>query len=244
MRLLTLATAIAAVLSCTGCGEDQRSDTSRVGADLLGSRGISSGAVPFASELDRGGRRAEPDLNTLGWEAGDTAAPVRVLEFSDFGCGYCRRFHVETWPTLRRDYVETGKVLWKFVPMELGMFGPNSEDAALAAECALAQDRFPAMAERLFGEQREWKRADDPGPVFRRLARDADLDVSRWESCMTEGDRRVRVRAGTDASRRLGVRGTPTFFLVGYGAIPGALPLETFRLILDEVYAQETGASG
>lgn len=246
MRLFALAFVASTVLPLAACDGGQEGDTTDVGAALLGSRDVTDSRTPFAAELGPRAREEEedPDLDALGWEVGDTAAPIRVLEFSDFGCGYCRQFHVETWPTLREEYVATGKVLWKFVPMELGMFGPNSENAALAAECALEQERFPAMAERLFAEQGAWKRSGEPRPVFRRFAEEERLDVGRWESCMAAGDRRARVKAGTTASRRLGVRGTPTFFVVGYGAIPGALPLETFRQLLDEVVGRETGDAG
>ena len=61
--------------------------------------------------------------------------------------------------------------------------------------------------------------------------------VDRWRSCVTGGLRNDRIAAGTQLSQQAGVRGTPTFFVVGYAPIPGALPLELFREVLDTAHA-------
>ena len=164
---------------------------------------------------------------------GEATAPLRVLEFSDFGCGYCRQFHMEVFPALEREYIATGKVQWKYVPMILGAFGPIAELAAQAGECALEQDAFPPMRDRLFIEQPQWKRASDPLAVFEGYARNLELDVPRWTRCVREDWRRDRIASGTAHALRSGVRGTPTFFIVGHGTIPGSLPLDLFRQVLD-----------
>ena len=192
-------------------------------------------------------RPADPthvDLDTLGYTVGDPGAPLRVVEFSDFGCGYCRQFHLETWPTLRREYVETGKVRWQYVPMTLGNFGRNALEAAWAAECALEQGRFPAMQDALFRGRTEWLRARDAISVFRRLAEELGLDVERWRTCMGEGRRHDRVEAGSQLAREVGVRGTPTFFVLGYGTVPGAIPLAMFRQVLDDALAKRGATDG
>jgi len=235
----------------SGCGGDsgpssasQTSATTDVGADLLGSR-VDIGAgmpstVPVAGRPSASG--AAPTLDELGWTIGTADAPIRIIEFSDFGCGYCRKFHEETFPTLEAEYIDTGKVLWKFVPMILGIFGPNSQQAALAGECAGEQGSFEGMRSRLFGTQSTWKGSDDPAPHFRSLASQVVGDLPRWEQCMNEGWQTERVNFGTALSREVGVRGTPTFFVVGYQPIPGAIPLDLFREVLDTVYAQKTSS--
>ena len=184
-----------------------------------------------------GGDEQELDVSDLGYDFGSPDAPIRIIEFSDFGCGYCRKFHVETYPTLREEYVETGKVQWKYVPYILGMFGPNAVDAALVGECAGEQGEFVAMREELFEHQSEWKGADGPRELFESYARAVDLDMDRFVSCMTEMRPQERIVAGSNLGRQLGVRGTPTFFIPGVTVIPGALPVETFRLVLDQVLA-------
>jgi protein-disulfide isomerase len=183
------------------------------------------------------------NLDELGYTVGSPDAPVRIIEFSDFGCGYCRQFHQEIWPTLEQEYVATGKVLWKYVPMILGIF-PNAMDAAQAGECAAEQGRFREMQDRLFEAQREWKGSDQAEDVLVSIATDLDLDVPRWSACIREGTRNDRIAAGTQLSQQAGVRGTPTFFVVGYAPIPGALPLELFREVLDTAYAAAVRGDG
>ena len=184
------------------------------------------------------------DLAALGFDAGTAGAPLQVVEFSDFGCGYCARFHAEVFPSLEKEFIQTGKVEWKYIPMILGMFGPNAELAAHVGECAGEQGHFPTMRDRLFAHQGDWKRADEPRLVFDELARAEGLDMDRYRRCVDEGWRAERIAGGTQLSRQAGVRGTPTFFVVGYGSIPGMLPLDVFRQVLDTAYAERTRAGG
>lgn len=247
-----LAGLCALALSVTACqdtsaGEDGTDDTSAVGADLLMSAERGTTASPDqrmsraqAPPATLAAPRREIPMSELGHTMGDSDAPVRIVEFSDFACGYCRQFHMETFPTLEEEYIATGKVEWKYVPMVLGMFGPNAEVAARAGECAMAQDRFPAMRDRLFEDQNEWKRARNPLPVLGGFAEDLGLDVAEWRACVEEDRRRDRIASGTAAAFEAGVRGTPTFFIVGYAPIPGSLPVELFRTVLDTVYADAT----
>ena len=192
---------------------------------------------PVAPGPGAGGQ--ELDIASLGYNEGPSDAPVRVLEFSDFGCGYCRRFHEESYPVLVREYMDAGKVEWKYVPMILGMF-PNAMEAARAGECAGEQGEFPAMRDLLFERQPAWKQANDPEPLLDGYARELGLDADRFDQCVSEGWRDARIQAGTQLSRQVGVRGTPTFFVGGYAPIPGAIPLDLFRAALDTVYAEAT----
>jgi protein-disulfide isomerase len=193
-------------------------------------------------------REGEPqvvDISLLGSNQGSPEAPVRVIEFSDYGCGYCRKFHQETWPTLVREFVDAGKVEWKFLPYVSGMF-ENSTAATVAAECALEQGDAPfrTMNSLIWEHQAEWKRAADPAPVLRGLAGEARVDVMRYDSCIAEGRRARRVDAATLLAQQNGVRATPTFFVVGYPPLQGALPTEVFVQVLNMVYEEVTKSGG
>ncbi len=185
--------------------------------------------------------RQEIDLSELGFDRGAPDAPVKVVELSDFGCGYCRVFTIETYPILYDEYIQTGKVHWKFVPMILGMF-QNSVPATFAAECAGEQGMFEQMHWRLYQDQSEWKPEDDPALVFLRFAEEEGFDVERFATCIAGDWRAARVRADMRVGRELGVRGTPTFLIDGY-PVSGALPVQTFRDILD-VQLREKGVGG
>ena len=212
-------------------GEEASSDS--IVEAILGSAAESPPSrEDFSPRLSPQEQQTRPlDIAQMGFDLGSSDAPVRVLELSDFGCGYCRLFQEETFPTLHEAYVEEGLVQWKFVPFVLGMF-PNGLEAAIAGECAGEQDRFFPLQKRLFQQQSAWKDSQEPFPLFSELATEAGLDVERFNRCLEGGWRENQVRSNVLLGRQLGVRGTPTFVIDGT-PISGALPLETFRDILD-----------
>lgn len=173
------------------------------------------------------------DVSGMGYTVGSPDAPIRVVEFSDFGCGYCRKFHLETYPTLHEEYVETGKVRWTYIPFVLGIF-PNGVEAARAGECAIDQGRFPPIRDRFFEDQDAWQETDDPLGVFVRLAREEGLDAERFRSCLEERQPEERVRRNIQLGQRVGVRGTPTFLVEGH-PLQGALPVDVFRQVFERV---------
>ena len=114
---------------------------------------------------------------------GKSDAPLTLIEYSDFTCGYCLKFFQETLPRLQAAYLDTGKV--KFVYRDY----PRSDrgvgvEAAVAARCAGAQGRYWAMHDRLFGEGRRL----DSGS-FKRVAKSWD-----WMRCSLES---VSMSGGT-----------------------------------------------
>ncbi|MEX2466486.1 MAG: thioredoxin domain-containing protein [Gemmatimonadota bacterium] len=181
-------------------------------------------------------------VDDLGFNRGSSDAPVRVIEMSDYGCGYCRQFHIETFPSLREEFIETGMVEWKFVPYVTGMFD-NSLPALRAAECTLEQssETFEVVNERLWHDQAEWKRSGDAPGLVRSWVAAAGADMEAFDDCMASGRRFERIAAAGGLARQLGVRGTPTFLVVGYGPLQGALPLDTFRRVLGSVHQDVTG---
>lgn len=179
-------------------------------------------------------------LPELGYNFGRPEAPVKLIEFSDYGCGFCRRFHDESYPTLEELYIDTGRIEWKIIPFITGLF-PNSLAVSEAAECMLEQgpERFEPFSNRLWERQGEWKPGADPEALARGWAQELGADMARYDSCMAEDRRIERVASATVAARELGVRGTPTFWIVGYGPIQGALPLDILTQMLDVVLEAE-----
>lgn len=170
------------------------------------------------------------DLTSVGYDVGDPNAPVVLIDFSDFGCPYCAKFTTETYPAIEREYVRTGKVLFKYVPFVMGMF-PNGQEAARAAECAAEQGRFWPMHDRLYARQAEWKRAGDPAVPIGSYVDSLGLDRARFGACYARGEH-ARTRRANDIARAIGVRVTPSF-IVDERPIEGALPLADFRRVID-----------
>lgn len=214
--------------------EDRGSAPGATGGAELQSR---SGTRPSsqAPPPSPAGRSAGIDVSEMGYTTGSASAAIRVIEFSDFGCHFCRKFHLETYPALHDQYVATGKVLWKYIPYVLGIF-PHSVEAARAGECAISEDesRFPALRDRFFQDQKEWKEAEDPTETFTRLAEESGLDADEFRACLEEKRPEERVRRNIAVGRRIGVRGTPTFVVGGF-PLSGAQPLEVFQQIFDQM---------
>lgn len=183
------------------------------------------------------------DIGSIGYDQGDPSAPVKVVEVSDFGCGYCRVFNQQTFPALQEEFIETGKVQWKFVPFVLGMF-PNGEEAALAGECAGEQgnDVFNTMRDRLFAEQTGWRNSEAPNQFFSRLAEEEGLDADQFSRCLSEGRQAPKVLMNMRFGQALGTRGTPMFVIDGV-PVSGAIPLENFRQVLEMLVSESDGSS-
>jgi len=230
---LVLSALLAFLIACDGGGSGGRSaaEVDSVTRNILGAIAADASSNEGAPPPGIAQEARPLVLERMGYNRGDAQAPVKVLEISDFGCGYCRRFHEEIFPALDEAYVETGLVEWKFVPFVLGMF-PHAMEAAMAAECAGAQDGFFPMQHSLFANQSGWKNAEDPFPIFQEIAAREGLDADALGQCLEEGLRNDAVRADIRLGREIGVRGTPTFLIDGV-PLSGALPLSTFRDILD-----------
>jgi len=171
---------------------------------------------------------------------GSTGAPITVYEMSDFQCPYCRLHALETYPTLEREYIDTGKVRWVFVNFPLPMH-PNATPAAELAMCAAQQGKFWPVHDLLFKHQETWADLKEPGGFMLSLGDSAGADRARLTSCL---DRRATlqvVQADANAAARSGARSTPTFYIEG-GLLVGAHPIENFRQILDSIYTLKTAS--
>ena len=228
------------LVAAMGCGG------SNDGGDAQTSANTPSQSIP-TSMLTEGGTSfqypvQEFTLGEIGFDFGSEDAPISVVEFSDYGCGYCRRFHTETFPSLMEEYIESGKVRWKYVTYASGMFA-HGMSAAYAAECAAEQDLFTPMSRLLYERQPEWKDSGEPYPVFEALARGIGADTAEFQTCMAEQRPKPRVRSGILSGARLGVRGTPSFLVNGVPLV-GAHPATTWGDIFTTIAADSAGADG
>lgn len=171
------------------------------------------------------------DANRLG----NKNAPVTIIEFSDFKCTYCQRFHQTVAPTLLKDYVNTGKVT--FVYKHSAFLGQESVWAAQAAECAADQAKFWPYHDLLFARQAGENRVPFTKDNLINLARELGLDMVRFEPCLNNDQTQSRVQADTQEGEAAGVRGTPTFFINGRPLV-GAQPMEAFKDAIEQALKQ------
>ena len=164
---------------------------------------------------------------------GDPDAPVQIVEFTDYGCPYCRHYAQETMPALLENLVESGRVYFVIKDLPLDALHPEARAASVAARCAGEQDAYLAMHDALFATQEEWSgTSDGANGGFAGLAADLDLDAGAFEACVAGAEQAERVQANVDEAMALGINGTPFFFLDGYG-LSGAQPYELFEAAVE-----------
>lgn len=170
---------------------------------------------------------------------GNPNAPITIIEFSDFQCPFCARFHVQTLPLLLEEYIEQGKVKLVFRDFPIQSIHPNALPAAVAAECANEQGQFKAMHDMLFDNQNQWSKqeTDVALSIFSQYATEIQLDQNTFDSCLTSGKYIEEIRNDLEDGRSYDVTGTPGFFIgnddIGYVELKGAQPFESFKKVID-----------
>lgn len=166
---------------------------------------------------------------------GDKNAEITLLEYSDFECPFCSRFH----PTLVQALNEyKGKVRWVYRHFPLNSIHPNAQKAAEASECASEQGKFWEMADKMFEKQ-----ASGLGVAqLSVLAKEAGVrDIKKFESCVSSGKYAPLVAADLASGEAAGVTGTPGTIVIGKDGtkqlIPGALPYDSVKQIIDSMLA-------
>ena len=157
---------------------------------------------------------------------GPEDAPITIIEFSDFNCGYCRLFYTQTFGALLEAYPDQIHFVYRDFPVVGGF------EAALAAQCAHEQGAFWAFHDLLFTGDLAHERS-----AYLSYAETAGVDLSAFEQCLDEERYTDEIEADAQEVIELGARGTPTFFVNGI-PIVGALPLESFMAIIDDELAK------
>ena len=162
---------------------------------------------------------------------GSADAPITIIEFSDYECPFCRRWHDEVFDKIRDEYPDQVRFVYRDFP--LTSLHPNAVPAAEAANCANEQDAFWEFSQKLYSD--EYGFGED---AYVKYAQDLGLDVPAFEECFEEGRYSDGVQADFEFGSNLGVRSTPTFFLNGI-AVVGAQPFEVFQDIIEKELAGE-----
>ena len=167
---------------------------------------------------------------------GSASAPVTIVEFSDFQCSYCRRFHRQVFPHLKREYIDTGLV--RFVHKDLPLpFHRNAVPAAAAARCAGEQNRYWDMYAALFDQQ---NCLGCKGALA--IAANEGLDGATLQSCMERKSTATVINSNRSEAALHNISATPTF-VVGPSrsdntldgrVIEGALPWSNFKKAIEE----------
>ncbi|WP_075215776.1 DsbA family protein [Mongoliimonas terrestris] len=160
---------------------------------------------------------------------GDPNAKVTVVEYASMTCGHCAAFHEKTYPQLKADYIDTGKVRFVFREFPLD---PLAAAGFMLARNAMGDTYFDVV-DLLFEKQRDWAYSDDPVTALRTLAKQFGYTDATFEQTLSDQPLLDNINAVRErGEKEFGVNSTPTFFINGQRH-RGAMSMEEMAKILD-----------
>jgi len=167
---------------------------------------------------------------------GNSNAPITILEWGDYQCTFCYKFHQNTLNTIQKDFINTGKA--KLVFKDFPLNGPDSLLAAEASYCAEDQEKYWQYHDELYknwgGERTGWITRES----LENFANTVNLDLSEFNKCLDNNKYQNKVKTIHEFGKEIGIDATPSF-LVFNGEkiikIRGNQPLEVFLKTFDEL---------
>lgn len=189
--------------------------------------------APAAAQDTAAKAAAAPAADLLGFlegdhTLGDETAPVKVIEYASLSCPHCAQYHLETFPKLKEEYIDTGKVafIYRHFP-----FNEPALRGAMLAECS--GDDFFKYLNVMFKTQDKWAFDSVPQLALRNLAMVGGMSGEDFDACMANTEVQERVVAGmTWANNQLGINSTPTTFVNGE-KLQGFQTIEDLRRHID-----------
>ncbi len=169
------------------------------------------------------GQRAEIAIDGAATR-GPADAPVTIVEYSDFQCPFCARVQ-PTLEQIEETYGDRVRRVFKHLPLRIH---PDAPGAAAASEAAHRQGKFWEMHDKIFVSQRDLGDA-----TYRRFAEELGLDIARFDEDRASAAVKQRIERDEQEAQRLGVSGTPAFFINGR-FLSGAQPFDAFKRVIDE----------
>ena len=158
---------------------------------------------------------------------GEEDAPVTIIEFTDYQCPFCSRHFTNTFPEIKKEYIDTGKVKYVLRDYPLG-FHQFAQKASEATECAEDQDKFWEMHAKVFENNKSLT-----AESFSKFAADLGLDTSKFDECLNSDKYAEEVKKDMAEGSASGITGTPGFF-VNDKKVTGAQPFASFKAIIEE----------
>jgi protein-disulfide isomerase len=173
---------------------------------------------------------------------GDPDAPLTLIEFTDYECGYCARYHREAYPQIVAAYVATGRVRYVTLDLPLESLHPLSFRAARATHCAEEQGKFWEMQDRLFTNKQFLG-------AWAAHAEAVGLEAEAFLACLDSDRHASAVRRDASEAAKVGASGTPAFVIArtlpgepreveSLVGLRGAQPFSVFAAELDRALAE------
>lgn len=167
---------------------------------------------------------------------GNKNAKVKVVEFADFQCPFCKQWFSDVEPNLINDYVKTGKIAfyWRDYPF----LGQESNLAANAARCANEQGKFWEFHDYLYNHQGQENSGAFSADNLKQFGAAIGLNTDQFNSCVDSGKYNTAAQKDLSDGQKAGVTGTPTIFINGQ-SIVGAQPYSAFKALIDQELAKK-----
>ena len=167
---------------------------------------------------------------------GNPDAPITILEWGDYQCTFCYKFHQETLQIINEDFIKTGKV--KVVFKDFPLNGPDSKLAAEASYCAQDQEKYWQYHDEVYrnwgGERTGWITRE----ALTEFAQVVNLDTEKFNKCLDDNKYESKVNSLYEFGNDIGIDATPSFLVFNDEKIikiRGNQPLEVFLKTFDEL---------
>ncbi len=171
-----------------------------------------------------------PKINDNDIKIGSDDAEIKVVEFTDFQCPYCKKMHEDVIAPMLRDYKDKIQFVFKNFPLESHTLALS---AAIASECANEQGKFESYADKLFASQDSWSKLKDATATFKGYARTLGLNAADFNKCLDEKKYEEKAKSLLEEGKDFGIQGTPTLF-IGGDFLNGLVKYDDVKKILDE----------
>ena len=167
---------------------------------------------------------------------GDPDAPITILEWGDYQCTFCYKFHQDTLDIINEEFIKTGKV--KVIFKDFPLNGPDSKLAAESSYCAHDQGKYWEYHDQLYenwaGERTGWITRE----ALSKFAKSINLDTSEFNKCLNESKYENKINSIYEFGKQIGIDATPSFLVFNDEKIikiRGNQPLEVFLKTFDEL---------
>ncbi|MGI0082601.1 MAG: DsbA family protein [Nitrosopumilaceae archaeon] len=167
---------------------------------------------------------------------GDPAAQITIVEWGDYQCTFCYKFHQSSKDILMQEYVASGRV--NFVFRDFPLNGPDSVLAAEASYCANDQSRYWQYHDEIYknwaGEKTGWITRQS----LEQFAKEINLDLEQFNKCLDDKKYRNKVLENEKFGTEIGIKATPSFLIFNNEKIfkiEGNQPFSVFRQVIDAI---------
>ncbi|WP_176085954.1 DsbA family protein [Martelella sp. HB161492] len=162
---------------------------------------------------------------------GDENAPVKIIEYYSLTCPHCENFQKVTYPAIKKDYIDTGKVYYIFREFP---FDPRAMAGFMLARCA-PNGKYLPFVDLMFSQQRTWATAEDGSAAMLQMAKLAGFTQESFQACLTDQKLLDDVNTIRDrAEKEFGVNATPTFLINGE-KYAGDMPVDTMSALINSM---------